>query len=241
MDSNDVDKPCRGAYRTKQRVPRQTVFSKKKHNAESYETPESIVSYTEDLPAIDSSVCANASSGATVPPSSLEVCERSDVNDDVIDHADNDVTDSIDDDVTDDVDNCNGDEMNNFNNDAAENNASLCDGTVSPETSHLLVSSYMCRHHLTIQAREDLLKLLQLHLPVNNGLPSTLHILNKYADHTVDITPTSYYYCSDCYSILPGNKTSTCPNETCQTTLKESKDYFITVSVSKQLQILMKS
>ena len=49
----------------------------------------------------------------------------------------------------------------------------------STDTSDMLVSSYMCHHHLTGQAREDLLQLSQLFLPNNHNLPSSLYILNK--------------------------------------------------------------
>jgi len=222
MDSND--KLRRGAYRIKRIIPRQTVYSKKKRNAETWEALETTIaqdSATTDEGGGNSSTDPTVYANATVSPSSSDVEETDDT--------------TVHDDVIDDVENHNGDVMNNG---SAEDDVSLNNGaSVSPETSHLLVSSYMCRHHLTVQAREDLLRLLQLHLPVNNGLPSTVYMLNKHADHTVDITPTFHYYCSSCYSILPGNETTTCPNESCQTALKESKDYFITVSVSKQFQV----
>ena len=45
--------------------------------------------------------------------------------------------------------------------------------------SHLLISTYMYRHHLPAQAEEDFLQLLQFHAPVDNLLPTSLYAFQK--------------------------------------------------------------
>jgi len=101
MDSND--KLSRGAYRTKRIIPRQTVFSKKKRNTETYEALETTATIAQDSAptdegggnsSTDSTVCTNV----TVSPSSSDVEETNDT--------------IVHDDVIDDVDNRNGDVMN---------------------------------------------------------------------------------------------------------------------------------
>ena len=103
-----------------------------------------------------------------------------------------------------------------------EASTKLCEGSsVSVECSHILISSYMCRHHLTGQAREDLLQLLRIHFPKTNQLPSSSCMFNKHADHTRDIIPIYHYYCHECYSLLPSDDTIQCPNASCNTTINK--------------------
>lgn len=114
--------------------------------------------------------------------------------------------------------------------------------SLSTEASHILISSYMCRHHLTRQAREDLLQLLQIHLPKENQLQSSLYTFYKLADHGRDITPDYHHYCSQCYTLLPSGSATVCPNQSCNAVVnKESSNFFITVSIADQLQILLSS
>jgi len=97
--------------------------------------------------------------------------------------------------------------------------------SISTDTSHLLVSSYMCCH-LIGQAQEYLLQLLQLFLPKSNNLPSSLYTLNKQVDHAMDITPDLHYFCTQYHSILPDNKATICSNQSCNITLNNSKKLF---------------
>lgn len=114
--------------------------------------------------------------------------------------------------------------------------------SLSADTAHLLVSSYMCRHSLTGRAREDLLHLLQLLLPQSSSLSSSLYLLKKQTNHSTDITPDFYYFCSNCYSILADTKVSICPNQICGMALNQStQSFFMTVSVAEQLKVLLKS
>ena len=110
---------------------------------------------------------------------------------------------------------------------------------LSTENSLLLISSYMCRHHLTGQAREDLLELMRLHLPQDNNLPSSLYLAQKASGRS-SIVPNYHHYCQHCYTILQDCATSLCPNEYCKTTIDLlTSPYFITVSIADQLNILL--
>ena len=113
---------------------------------------------------------------------------------------------------------------------------------LSTDTSHLLLKSYMCRHHLTGQAQEDLLQLLQLHLPKENKLPSSKYLFQKHnAGEHVDLS-TYHYYCSECFTTLPSSDTAVCPNTMCNLEVQpDTSPYFLTVSVSDQLKTLLSS
>lgn len=101
----------------------------------------------------------------------------------------------------------------------------------------------MCRHHLTGQAREDLLQLLRLHLPNENQLPSSMYLFQKQSNQN-DITSTLTYhhYCPQCYTAIPNSATIKCPNALCSVEVTyESSPYFITVSVADQLKTVLSS
>ena len=107
--------------------------------------------------------------------------------------------------------------------------------------SHLLISSYMCRHHLSTQAQEDLLQLLQLHMPVDNLLPTSLYAFRKMSSSsgTVSLEPVYHSYCQRCYTVVSDCAT-TCPNPCCVASLcVQSTPSFITVSIAEQLKILL--
>ena len=53
-------------------------------------------------------------------------------------------------------------------------------------TGHLVISSFISRHHLSLQAQEDLLSLLNLpsHRRVDSPLPTSLYLFNKAQGYT---------------------------------------------------------
>ena len=107
--------------------------------------------------------------------------------------------------------------------------------------SHLLISSYMCRHHLSTQAQEDLLQLLQLHIPADNLLPTSLYAFRKLSSSsaTVNLEPVYHSYCQRCCTLV-SDCTTTCPNPCCAAAMcAQSTPSFITVSISEQLKILV--
>ena len=104
--------------------------------------------------------------------------------------------------------------------------------SLSTESSLLLINSYMCRHHLTGQGREDLLELMRLHLPKENNLPSSLYLAQK-ASGCSNIVPNYHHYCQHCYTILQDCTNTLCPNEYCKTTIDLlTSPYFITISIA---------
>ena len=116
------------------------------------------------------------------------------------------------------------------------------DSSISVCTSNMLIRSFMCRHHLTYQAKTDLLQLLQIHMPNPNNLPSSLYKFQKMNTKCLlDVDPvvTEHHYCSICYTVLSDQTSSTCTQcgmpLVCNTT-----PYFITVSISDQLKVFLK-
>lgn len=125
----------------------------------------------------------------------------------------------------------------------------LFDGsTLSTSTSHLLISSYINRHHLTGQAQTDLLQLLRLHLPQENTLASSLYTFRKQSVSSIsdadDLKPTYHFYCARCCMLLSSTEfaSGVCSNGSCNAAVsEESSPNFITVSVAQQLQLLFLS
>jgi len=218
---SDAQTRRRGPYRSKKRLPRQTAFSRKRKliaddSRENTETDELIVS------GEPSSTSRNPESYecSVDRPLSHTAMDCSILTTPSPQLSDNDTADT------------------DF-----QNPLKLYeDSVLSTEESRILISSYMCRHNLTGQAREDLLKLLQLHLPLNNQLSSSLYTFTKYSDHTRDIVPDYHYYCCVCYSLLPSSETTQCPNESCNATISTGEiNFFITVPVADQLKNLLSS
>lgn len=244
MDSDTNERHRRGRYCTKQRVPRQTIHSRKKKL--SRVTPSSTDNVHEATATTITAELANVSndpeSTSCGDATCVESCYERAM--DLTSDADmNYPTDSVSlvdpPPISHQLINISDTE----NISSREATSKLYDGSsISTETSHLLISSYMCRHHLTGQAREDLLKLLQFHLPKENQLPPSLFTFNRKADHSSNITPDYHYYCSECYTLLPSENDILCPNKSCNTTInKESSKCFITVSIAEQLKILLSS
>ena len=102
------------------------------------------------------------------------------------------------------------------------------------------MSSYVCHHQLTSKAQEDLLWLLQLHVPRENLLPSSLYAFCKMSglSDTTSLEPIVHTYCQTCYTVL-SDYTVTCPNQCCSTSCPQSTQTFITLSVGEQLKVLL--
>ena len=117
------------------------------------------------------------------------------------------------------------------------------DSTISVRTSSMLIRIFMCRHHLTYQAKADLLQLLQVHLPDPNQLPTTLYTFQKMnTRNSVDVDPvvTEHHYCTQCNTVLSDLSNSFCTQ--CEVPLVQgATPYFITVSIPDQLKVFLKS
>ena len=84
---------------------------------------------------------------------------------------------------------------------------------LTASTNSLLISSYISRHHLTRQAQEDLLHLLQLHSPASDSLPSSLYTFRKSLclSNSTNVKCVCHYFCPRCNTYLPGYECGVCP------------------------------
>lgn len=114
---------------------------------------------------------------------------------------------------------------------------------LTTDVSNLLIMKYKMRHNLTRDALADLLKLLQLHLPVPNSLPSSLYHFNKQFASLKDPALTFHYFCSNCMEQLPSKSVTQCPFISCEADLtdKGSISSFIELAVEKQLVAILQS
>lgn len=109
------------------------------------------------------------------------------------------------------------------------------------DVSHLLISSFFCRHHLSNQAQEDLLLLLKLHLPSDSQVPSSLYSFRKISEGS-SLEPTTHSYCPRCYTPLSSGELTVCPNQCCCYSLStEATPSFVCLSIGEQLKTLLKS
>ena len=258
MNCDNSERRRRGPYRTKQRIPRQTVYSRKKKlsgviprsSSESCNTNgtctsiQSTVLSSPEHTSCEYATCVESSNERSLDNSLL--ASDSNMEDSVL------ATPPTSEQLTNDEVTIeasvlttseylinNTDEMNN----EVSTVTKLYEGSsLSVESSHILISSYMCRHHLTGQAREDLLQLLRIHLPKTNQLPSSSYTFNKQSDHTRDITPIYHYYCHECYSLLPSDEVIQCHNTSCNANInKQCISFFITIPIADQLKVLLSS
>ena len=121
--------------------------------------------------------------------------------------------------------------------------------SLTTECSLMLLNSYVCHHNLTQQACQDLLKLLKLHLPKENNMPSSLYLYHKQSEQLIgnqhtDVATNYHHYCPECYTPLScaNNGITSCANECCEVEINfDSSPYFITVSIADQLKSLFAS
>lgn len=111
-----------------------------------------------------------------------------------------------------------------FRNDVDE---PLCTNTQeleAPPKSSILLMQYSLRHNLTQEALSDLLKLLDVFLPLSsNDFPSLLYLFNKpFIDY--DFPLVIYYFCNNC--MIDVLKEMRCPR--CSASLsRQTRSIFI--------------
>ena len=210
----------RGLYRSLRRIPRQTIYNRKKRKVCSGTTKENDAN----------ELCLNS-----VDPSNLrfEDTPTRDVS----------PPNLVEDTPTPDV---------SLPNLVEENcNEIVCQipqrvlfpgSALSVNTSNIILRSFMCRHHLTHQAKADLLQVLRIHLPDTSQLPSSLYTFQKTCSMgSTDSDPvvTEHHYCSNCDSLLSDPISSMCSD--CGTSHSlGTTPRFLTVSIANQLQLLLK-
>lgn len=208
-----VNTQTRTHYRSSRRIPRQTLHNRKKRK----------------LSVSDESLVGSESPGNenTIPD---DTQHQNDNPPDLSLSGDSDTADLP-------LPSCSGETCSD------QNQLDLYPGsTISVRTSNLLIRSFNYRHHLTYQAKADLLQLLQVHLPHPNQLPSTLYTFQKQNRQcSVDVDPevTEHHYCSQCYTILTEETCSACT--LCGVNLVyNATPYFIVVSIPDQLKVFLK-
>lgn len=111
------------------------------------------------------------------------------------------------------------------------------------DTSNAVLHTFMCRHHLTNQAKADLLRIMQIYLP-GALIPSSVYTFEKSTNSSSNnLSPevTEHHYCPSCKTILNNPLNLECPQEQCKKSLSyEKAPSFITVSIAGQLQCLFK-
>lgn len=110
---------------------------------------------------------------------------------------------------------------------------------ITTASSSILLMKFIMKHRITQEALTDLLKILQLHCPSPNSLPSTVYYFKKqFRDFQY---PISYhYFCSKCFAEV-STESEVCNNSYCNSTLTEahSKSSFIEVPIDLQLKCIL--
>ena len=108
--------------------------------------------------------------------------------------------------------------------------------SLTVDTSNMLLRSFMCCHHLTHRAKIDLLQLLQIHLPEDSQVPSSLYMFEKKcAENSPDCSPevTEHYYYSDCNTSLTGPLALGVLKDTAPLTVKWKMHHFYPACMRK--------
>ena len=109
------------------------------------------------------------------------------------------------------------------------------DSYLSVQSSEIMIKSFVCRHHLSGQAQEDLLQLLQFHLPEGNKLSSSLYLFDKNSQsQSITVDSQIHYCCSKCYLILESDKQKCCDTA-------EKPLCFYSLSIADQLRKIISS
>ena len=232
-DENEGGRNCRGIYRRKSRVQWQTLYSRKKLLSKSATTSDLLS--TEAVQAESELSRSNSCATSTASHNNDSYGETVETETTVIN--------------ADCLPKCN-DSQSSDQLMVAANQPRLYEGlSLSINTSTLMLKSYMCRHHLTGLAKEDLLQLLKLHLPKENKLPSSMHLFQNQVIPQIDqsevqaeVTSTHHHYCPKCLTALTDSDATNCPNSLCDVEITfESSPYFLTVSIADQLKTFFSS
>lgn len=121
----------------------------------------------------------------------------------------------------------------------------LYDGApLTKAQSNLLISAYAIRHSLTHSATQDLLTLVNEHLP-RPSVPSSYYMLRKECMFDLGQDDITYHgYCGECSSYLGAEDMLSC--ETCGTNTPKKKCikdgfFFVPISLASQLKLLLET
>ena len=113
------------------------------------------------------------------------------------------------------------------------------DAPISTASSSVLLMKFIMKHRITQEALTDLLKVLKLHCPSPNNLPSTVyHFKKQFKDLQYPII--YHYFCSKCLAEV-STESTVCNNTFCKSTLTEphTKSSFIEVPIDLQLKCIL--
>ena len=102
---------------------------------------------------------------------------------------------------------------------------------ITTASSSVLLMKFIMKHRITQEALADLLKVLQLHCPSPNNIPSTVyHFKKQFKDFQYPIN--YHYFCSKCLAEV-STESEICNNSYCKSTLTEThaKSSFIEVQL----------
>ena len=227
--SISTPKGKRGLYRCKIRTPRQTVCSRrlKTKVRENQMRLLPTVSYNKESP--DAATLCNGENQTS------DANNENPLNATGIEHpftaADFDHL-------------SNAADVDEFSDDSNMSYPKLFAGSIlTSRSSELAIRSFFCKHHLNTQAQEDLLQLLQLHVPESKLIPSSIYSLKQKSTLGDTITEQSHHvYCPRCHMYLPNMEYELCPNDECATILDyDSLPGFFTLSIANQIQNLLRS
>lgn len=133
--------------------------------------------------------------------------------------------------------------------DPGNSTPTIYDGTsLSNKSSELVIRAFSARHHLTCQAENDQLKLLHIHLPKPNSIPSSSYKLDKNSLlKPMGVKAVSHYICPLCYTSNDEDERferEACPNLSCcydPLTSHEKPLSFQSMSIAGQLKIILTS
>jgi hypothetical protein len=208
----------RGPYRTKKRTPRQTKHYRNRRRIIDNAGETTTNSYVADSNLPDLHVCNDDQ------PAEHTVIEDTGssliVNTDESDHQ-NDNDESINTHVSSKL---------------------YADCKVTEKSSELAITSYISKYHLTLKAQDDLLRLLQLHIPLNTSIPSSVYSFRKISSlNPHRIRMIFNYFCPRCFIHLPDENIEICINKSCEISFEKlSLPYFITLPIAEQLRNLLR-
>jgi hypothetical protein len=111
---------------------------------------------------------------------------------------------------------------------------------ITNSASNLLILQYSMRHSLSQEAVADLLKLLSIHCPTPNTVPSSRYRFQKQFP-SLQCAVTIHYFCSFCLQEVSGKEVSICPNSTCGKSLHgfQALSSFFELSSEQQMANLL--
>lgn len=130
-------------------------------------------------------------------------------------------------------------DIHDSNSSSQHKNELYKDAPITTASSSVLLIKFTMKHGITQEALADLLKVLQLHFPSPNNLPSTLYHFKKQF-RSLQYPVTHHHFCSKCLAEV-SKESEFCNSSYCCSDLTKphSKSSFIEVPVDLQLKCIL--